>query len=139
MHNLKKVEPLSLALLSNDYSISEFPIGTFNNIDFQAGILSLVFERDRISIIHETQKNIAGHLMQENDWKAIRIEGSFDFEISGILSNILSPLSKACISVLVYSSYDTDYILVKRKDIKKAISELKLSGFYISSGKQLQC
>ncbi|TWO28828.1 ACT domain-containing protein [Campylobacter lanienae] len=45
-------------------------------------------------------------------FKAFYIDEIFDFSQSGILFEILRPLKEECISVLVVSAYERDYILL---------------------------
>ncbi|KAB0610609.1 ACT domain-containing protein [Campylobacter hyointestinalis subsp. lawsonii] len=42
-----------------------------------------------------------------------------DFSQSGILFEILRPLEEECISVLVVSAYERDYIFVNKNDFDK--------------------
>ena len=49
----------------------------------------------------------------------------------GILSKISSHLTEAGISIFALSTYDTDYILVKNKDIDKAVETLRSKDYEI--------
>lgn len=59
------------------------------------------------------------------DWRALKIEGLLDFTLTGILSEILQPLAEKKISIFALSTYDTDYILVKEKDLLHAVEVLQ--------------
>ncbi|WP_096030236.1 ACT domain-containing protein [Campylobacter lanienae] len=52
-------------------------------------------------------------------FKAFYIDEIFDFSQSGILFEILRPLKEECISVLVVSAYERDYIFVNKNDFDK--------------------
>ena len=41
--------------------------------------------------------------------------------LTGILSSLATPLAQAGISVFAVSTYDTDYLMVKEKDVESAI------------------
>lgn len=56
----------------------------------------------------------------ETGWRGLRIEGFLDFEMFGILSSIIAPLAEAKMSILTISTYDTDYIFIKGKNLPKA-------------------
>ena len=60
----------------------------------------------------------------EKDWRTLKIEGPLDFSLIGILSSISTILAQKGISIFAISTYDTDYILVKDKDINNAINAL---------------
>lgn len=59
------------------------------------------------------------------DWRAIKVEGPLDFSLTGILSGLLQPLAEQKISIFALSTFDTDYILVKEKDLSQAVDVLK--------------
>lgn len=59
------------------------------------------------------------------DWKTFKVEGLLDFSLTGILASLSQPLAAHKISLFAVSTYDTDYILVKEKDLDAAIKVLK--------------
>lgn len=61
-------------------------------------------------------QNLESIAKVEKDWVGFRVKGTLEFNQYGILSSLLEPLAKAKISVFVFSTYDTDYIMVKSKD-----------------------
>jgi hypothetical protein len=67
----------------------------------------------------------------ENGWRCIRVQGVLDFSEIGIMFSITRPLAEAGISVFVISTYDTDYFLVKEKQLAEAIDALSASGHHI--------
>jgi hypothetical protein len=69
----------------------------------------------------------------ERDWQCFRIDGSFDLNQIGVISCLAAPLAKAGISIFVVSSYDTDYILVKKEKVELAISVLSGDGHSIAA------
>ena len=69
----------------------------------------------------------------ETDWSLLSVVGPLDFELVGIVSSISQPLAQAGISIFVVSTFDTDYILVKSRDLSPAIQVLESSGFEVSS------
>jgi hypothetical protein len=63
------------------------------------------------------------------NWRCIKIDDTLDFNLSGILISILKPLAESGVSVLVTSSFDTDYIYFKDKDFVLSMMALKNAGF----------
>lgn len=59
-------------------------------------------------------------ITREDGWKAFKIEGILDFSLTGVLKSVLDPLAREKISVFVISTYNTDYVLVKKEDFSKA-------------------
>jgi hypothetical protein len=65
------------------------------------------------------------------DWRALKVAGPLDFSLTGILSEIGTILAEGKISIFAISTFDTDYILVKSEDLKKAKSALAAAGHSI--------
>lgn len=71
---------------------------------------------------------------REDGWRAFRIEGVLDFSLVGILANISNVLAKANIQILAISTFNTDYILVKKEKEMDALSKLAQAGYRIATG-----
>ncbi|KAG0024751.1 hypothetical protein BGZ80_008909 [Entomortierella chlamydospora] len=48
------------------------------------------------------------------DWRCFKVKGPLDFSYVGIMANLSGALAENKISLFVVSTYDTDYILVKK-------------------------
>ena len=48
--------------------------------------------------------------------------------MTGVLSSFLQPLAAAQISIFAISTFDTDYVLVKREQLKAALAVLRAAG-----------
>ena len=62
------------------------------------------------------------------NWKIITFDIILPFGLVGFLSKISKILADENISIFVVSAYSTDHILVKEKDINKAIKKLRSIG-----------
>lgn len=78
---------------------------------------------DELSIVCP-EKNVPLNIKSEKNWRALKVNGPLDFSLTGILSLLANPLAKAEISIFAISTFDTDYILVKRVDLKRTIGIL---------------
>ena len=76
-------------------------------------------------IIEEGEINKKDIIKIEKDWKLITFEIVLDFELVGFIAKISSALAKAGISIFVVSSYSTDHLLVKEKDLSQTLDILK--------------
>lgn len=84
---------------------------------------SITKTSDELSIVC-FQDSIPNDVKCERDWRILKIEGPLDFSLIGILASISTVLAQKGISIFAISTYDTDYILVKDKDINNAIEAL---------------
>ena len=64
-------------------------------------------------------------------WKAFRIQGVLDFSLIGILAKIATVLADNGISIFAVSTYNTDYVLIKKENYQKALDVLKALGYMI--------
>lgn len=64
-------------------------------------------------------------------FRVFRIEQVLEFSLIGILAKISSILAKHQIGIFVISTYDTDYILVKKACLDKALVSFEAAGYSI--------
>ena len=84
-----------------------------------------------LSLVCETDRAPADTLAREDGWLAFRVVGTLDFSLTGILSRIATVLADERIGIFAVSTYDTDYILVKRENLDRAAGALKRAGYGI--------
>lgn len=84
------------------------------------GFFSVTSTDGEVSIVCP-QWDIPGDVECEKYWKAIRIKGTLDFSMVGVLAELGSILASEGISIFVISTYRTDYILVKASMAEKAL------------------
>ena len=68
---------------------------------------------------------------RDDGWKAFRIQGVLDFSLIGILSQISTLLAENRVGIFAVSTYNTDYILVKKDNYEKALGILENAGYRI--------
>ncbi len=61
----------------------------------------------------------------EDGWTGFRVAGQMDFSLVGILAKISRCLSEKKISIFAVSTYDTDYIFIKKNDAHTAQKALE--------------
>jgi len=91
---------------------------------------SITKTEDELSILC-SEIDIPSDVKCERNWRILKVEGPLDFSLVGILSSISAVLAKVKISIFVISTFDTDYILVKDKDLAKSIESLRNGGYNI--------
>jgi hypothetical protein len=68
----------------------------------------------------------------ERDDRAIRVRGPLPLNRVGILASIADPLAEAGLSIFAMSTYDTDYVLVKARQLDPALEALRQAGHQIT-------
>ena len=68
---------------------------------------------------------------RDDGWRAFRIQGVLDFSLIGILAGIAALLAENGISIFAISTYNTDYVLVKKESYPRAMDILGRAGYEI--------
>ena len=108
---------LTLSLLQDTFSIcrlhQDAPIP-----DWALGgsLYSITRTREELSVVCSHTQVPTG-VRCDKGWRCLTVEGTLDLSLTGILTSLTTPLAHAEISVFVLSTYDTDYVMVKDRDI----------------------
>jgi uncharacterized protein len=95
-------------------------------------LFSLTRTPDEWSVVC-SQEDVPEGIRCEGGWRALRLHGPIDFSAVGILASLAAPLARSGISLFALSTFDTDYLLVKQADVKKASLALREEGHRIHS------
>ena len=91
---------------------------------------SITRTEEEVSVVcHE--EAISQDTSCEKGWRCFKVKGPIDFSETWILASLAQPLARANISIFALSTYDTDYLFVRDKDISRTIEVLVGEGFSI--------
>ncbi|KAI0785354.1 ACT domain-containing protein [Irpex lacteus] len=90
--------------------------------DGKLRMLSVTRTSEEISIVQEG-------LGEEGEWRCVRIAGPMAFDVVGVVNNVTAPIKAAGVGVFVVSTWDTDYVLIPREHIDKAVEVWKADGW----------
>lgn len=85
-------------------------------------------EKSLVCVTNDVPSNV---IKRDDGWKAFRIQGILDFSLIGVLSKITTILANNGISIFAISTYNTDYVLIKKENYKRALDLLKSSEYEI--------
>lgn len=85
-------------------------------------------EKSLVCLTNDVPTNVT---QRDDDWKAFYIQGVLDFSLIGILARIASVLANNKIPIFALSTYNTDYILMKKEHYQKGLEVLRNSGYKI--------
>jgi hypothetical protein len=88
---------------------------------------SITRTADELSIVCR-QDAVPEGIKCERGWRCLRVAGTIDFAVVGVLASLVTPLAEAGISVFAVSTFDTDYLLVKENVFDKAVAALRQMG-----------
>ncbi len=119
---------LTLSVLGGTYAICRMDKGSPVPGWALAGeTFSVTRTRDELSVVCR-EDAVPGGVRCDRGWRCFRVEGPLPFDAVGVIASISAPLAKAGIPIFVFSTYDTDYVLVKDTNLEKAISVMSGDG-----------
>ena len=118
---------MKLKMLKGEYVVVKLPV------DFQISDQILKFDfynltrtSDELSLVIRNDENFDYKKFEyEDNWSIFRFESLLDFSLIGVLDGVIKPLSEKNISVFVFSTFDTDYVMFKTENKFKVISILE--------------
>ena len=85
-------------------------------------------EKSLVCVTGDVPPNV---IQRDDGWKGFRIQGILDFSLIGILAGIAALLAENGISIFAISTYNTDYVLVKKESYPRAMDILGRAGYEI--------
>lgn len=111
--------------------LSVIQIENLNTIDFSTIPIFIGKTQEEISVVLPTSAVPEVTINREDDWSGLKIEGVLDFSLAGILAKISNLLAENNISIFAISTYNTDYILVKKDSLNATITLLNDNGYTV--------
>lgn len=121
---------MNLKVKFHDDEFSICKLDSLEGLDMNAQPFFLAKTRDELSLICKTS-DVPANATANHGWRAFRLEDVLNFSLVGILSSITAVLASNGICIMAISTYDTDYILVKRDKVEIAKEALSSAGYTI--------
>lgn len=126
------VPQLTLSLLGGpdptEFAVAQWPpCADLPGKLLTGSFFSLTRSADELSLVCEARLLPAG-TTHEAGWVAFKLHGPFNFALTGILAAVLNPLRDAGVGIFALSTFDTDYVLVKRERLSEAQAALRQAG-----------
>src|SRR4051812_26318146 len=83
-------------------------------------IVAVVRTAHELSGVCDADAAPADATVIEPGWAVLAVVGPLDLSLTGVLASISRPLADAGVSIFAVSTFDTDYILVRRADVATA-------------------
>ncbi|NJL25430.1 MAG: ACT domain-containing protein [Calothrix sp. SM1_5_4] len=119
---------MTLRQVPGEFSIGRYSADIRIEALYSRNFCSITRTTQEVSVVCESDLLPPGAISREDGWACLEVDGTWDFSVSAVLSRIGAALSSKEVSVFAASTFDTDYILVKRKILDKIRSALKGSG-----------
>jgi hypothetical protein len=123
---------LKFSMVPGTYAVCRMPASAAVPAWAGKAFVSITRTADELSIVCEERRVPADadgiEFQLERGWVLLKLHGPFPLDAIGVLASVAKPLAEAAISLFALSTFDTDYVLVKRIHAKQAIAALTLAG-----------
>ncbi|MDP2925736.1 MAG: ACT domain-containing protein [Nanoarchaeota archaeon] len=113
---------LKLVVLDGEYAVVK------SKRFYEDAFANIKDEREITVIIKESKVKKKDVIALENDFKIFTFDTIIPFNLIGFIAKIAEILSKQNISIFTISTFTTEYVLVKKKDLPDTIKSLKKLG-----------
>ena len=69
----------------------------------------------------------------ERGWRLLEVAGPLAFTLTGVLASLVVPLAEAGITLFALSTFETDYLLVRERDLGRACDALRGAGHTVDA------
>jgi hypothetical protein len=90
----------------------------------RGGELTLVCPEDAVPASAE--------LVAERGWAALEVAGPLDLTLTGVMASLSGALAEAGVALFAVSSFDTDVLLVRARQLADAVAALRAAGHEVS-------
>ena len=111
------------------FDLTVCKVASMADICMDAGFFFIGRTDEEISLVCRTEDTPARTTDREDGWRGFRIEGILDFSLTGILARISGILAEEKIGIFAVSTYNTDYVLVKKENMRRAMDALAAAGY----------
>ena len=120
---------MKIKILKQSFSVCK--VSDYSMTDINREFMFTGRTDEEISLVCPTEYTPENTTDRDDGWRAIRIEGTLDFSLIGILAKISAILADNNIGIFVVSTYNTDYVLTKKENFDKAVKLLDKNGYEI--------
>ena len=120
---------MELKKLDQDFSVCK--VKDYSLVDLGAEYCFIGKTDEEDSLVCATSDVPSNVVERDDEWKGFRIQGVLDFSLIGILTGIAEILAENGISIFAISTYNTDYVLMKKESYQKALDILGRTGYEI--------
>ena len=124
---------MKLIVLPEEFAVARFePSDAVPAWAMQAPMFSVTRTPDELSIVCAAS-HLPPEVRAERGWRCLRVAGTIDFAVTGVLASIAGPLADAGVSIFAISTYDTDHVLVRDHALPAAIAAVTAAGHEVDA------
>ncbi len=122
---------LSFRILAGRYALLQLPAGSPRPDWVRGEFTAIIDSPEGLSVVC-AEDGAPALARARTGFRCLEIAGSFEIESVGIVAAAVRPLAAIGVSVFVYSTWETDYLLVQECDLPLVTTALKEAGHGLS-------
>lgn len=122
---------LTLSLLTEFFTIHRLnPDASIPEAALYSPFFAITRTGDELSLVLPSSVEVKSD-RSDPGWACFKVEGPLEFSLVGVLANLATVLANAGIPIFAVSTFDTDYLLVKREQARAAADALTSAGHQV--------
>ena len=126
---MPKQKGLKIEVLARDFTVCK--VTDYSGVRLSDRFCFVGKTDEENSLVCETSCVPSNTTERADGWRALRIAGTLDFALVGILADLSAVLAREKIGIFAVSTYNTDYILLKKDRIDDAVRALEAAGYTV--------
>ena len=120
---------MKIKRIEQDFTVCQVKDYSLVNLDSEYSFIEKTDEeKSLVCLTNEVPSNV---IRRDDGWRAFCIQGILEFSLIGILSKIVSILADHHISIYAVSTYNTDYIFLKKENYQKGLEVLEAASYQV--------
>lgn len=78
-----------------------------------------------------SEEAVPSDIQCDRGWRLLGVHGPLDLSMVGVLAGLATTLAGAEVSIFAISTFDTDYLLVRDKDVRRALDALREARYVV--------
>ncbi len=124
---------MTLEVIHKEFAICK--IADVSLVDFTEEFLFIGKTEEELSLVCGVEVVPENYLECDWGWRGFRIAGVLEFSMVGILAKLSAVLAESKVGIFAVSTFNTDYIFVKKENLTIALEALRKAGYVVSEGK----
>lgn len=118
---------MMLEFLGQEFSICK--LRSTEGLDVNRRFIFIGITDGEVSLVCPTVDVPSDTIERDDGWRMFRIVGQLDLSMIGVLSKITGILAENDVGVFVVSTFNTDYVLVRKENVRHTKGCLSEMGY----------
>ncbi len=120
---------MDIEVIDQEFSLCQ--VENYSEVNWDSPYVFLGQTDEEKSLVCPSRDVPAHTIRRDDGWRALRLKGIFEFSLVGILAKIAAVLAERRISIFAVSTYNTDYVLVKKGQYEEALAALEAARYHV--------